>query len=83
MRLKAKLSDINSNSGAFVDIDAVVYKAVENLKKLDLLYLNAIIEGQRFIIGSMFLKKWTQSETRHRTSIVNEAALHIYQINSE
>lgn len=83
MRLEAKLTDCTSRSGASVDIDALIYKAIENLKKLDLLYLNADIEGQRFIVGSMFPEKWTYSETGHRTTIVNEAALLIYQINSK
>ena len=66
-----------------MDIEGLVYKAVENLKKLDLLYLNADIEGQRFIIGSIFPEKWTYCETGHRTGKVNLAALLIYQINSK
>ncbi len=82
VRLEAKLNDFAANSSASVNIEGLVYKAVENLQKLDLLYLNADIEGQRFIIGSMFPEKWTYSKTGHRTGIVNQAALLIYQINS-
>jgi site-specific DNA recombinase len=82
VRLEAKLNDFAANSSASLNIEGLVYKAVENLQKLDLLYLNADIEGQRFIIGSMFPEKWTYSETGHRTGIVNQAALLIYQINS-
>lgn len=44
VRLEAKLTDFTSSSGTSVDIDALVYKAIENLKKLDLLYFNADIE---------------------------------------
>ena len=83
IRLEAKLNDFVANGTASVDIDELVYKAVENLQKLDLLYLNADIEGQRFIIGSIFPEKWTYCETGHRTGKVNQAALLIYQINSQ
>ncbi len=57
MILEAKLNDFTANTAATVDIDNLVYKAVENLKKLDLLYLNADISRQRDIIGSIFPEK--------------------------
>jgi hypothetical protein len=82
VRLEAKLTDLTSRSGTSVDIDVLVYKATENLKKLDLLYLNADTEGQRFIIGSIFREKWTYLETGHRTTNINEAASLIHQIDS-
>jgi hypothetical protein len=43
-----------ANTAATVDINKLVYKAVENLKNLDMLYLNADIRSQRDIIGSIF-----------------------------
>ena len=54
------------NRIASVNIEGLVCKAVENLQKFDLLHLNADIEGQRFISGSMFPKKQTYSQTEHR-----------------
>lgn len=65
-----------------VDIEGLVYKAVETLKKLDLLYIEADIKGKREIIGSTFPEKWIFQDGEHRTGKVNEAALLIYQINN-
>lgn len=58
-------------------------KAVENLKKLDMLYLNADIRHQRDIIGSLFPEKWFFDGLVHRTEKLNEAALIIYLINNK
>lgn len=70
------------STSATVDIDNIVYKGVENLKKLDLLYLNADIGHQRDIIGSIFLEKWSFDGLIHRTGKLNAAAELIYLINS-
>ncbi|MEN0055991.1 MAG: recombinase family protein [Mucilaginibacter sp.] len=83
MILEAKLSDFMANSAATVDIDKLVYKAVENLKKLDLLYLNADIGKQRDIIGSIFPEKWSFDGIEHRTGKINEAVRLIYLINNK
>lgn len=82
IRLEAKLKDFNDKSNAVVDIEGLVYKAVETLKKLDLLYIEADIKGKREIIGSTFPEKWVFQDGEHRTGKVNEAASLIYQINS-
>ncbi|MFD2286607.1 recombinase family protein [Pedobacter petrophilus] len=82
-RLEVKLNDFLANSAATIDIDKVVYKAIENLKKLDLLYLNADIRRQRDMIGSIFTEKWSFDGQVHRTRKVNEAAQLIYLINSK
>ncbi len=82
MILEAKLNDFTANTAATVDIDNLVYKAVENLKKLDLLYLNADITRQRDIIGSIFPEKWSFDGLVHRTGKLNEAVELIYLINN-
>ena len=51
VRLEAILNDFAFNSNVSYNIEGLVYKAVENLQELDLLYLNADVDGQRFIIG--------------------------------
>ena len=82
MILETRLNDFTANTTATVDIDNLVYKAVENLKKLDLLYLNADIGHQRDIIGSIFLEKWRFDGLVHRTGKLNKAVELIYLINS-
>lgn len=82
IRLEASLNDMNTKGTAVIDMEGLVYKAVENLKKLDLLYVGADIKGKREIIGSIFPEKWTFENGTHRTGKVNQAASLIYQINS-
>ncbi|MEO3406848.1 hypothetical protein AAFN85_23225 [Mucilaginibacter sp. CAU 1740] len=82
MILEARLNDFIANTAVTVDIYNLVYKAVENLKKLDLLYLNADIGHQRDIIGSIFLEKWSFDGLIHRTGKLNAAVELIYLINS-
>ncbi|SMC56944.1 hypothetical protein [Pedobacter nyackensis] len=64
-----------------VDISGLIYRALGNLKKLDILYLNADIEGKRAILSSIFYEKWTFWNGKHRTPEINEAAQLIYHIN--
>ncbi len=82
LRLEAKLADFNSPSILSINIEGLIDKAVENLKKLDLLYINGDIEAKRKIIGSIFPEKWTFDGTEHRTGQANKAASLIYQIHS-
>ena len=82
MTLEARLNNFVPNTKATVDIDNLVYKAFENLKKLDLLYLNADIGHQRDIIGSIFPEKWSFDGLIHRTGKLNAAVELIYLINS-
>lgn len=56
-RLDAKLRDVANNNSQKIDIDGLIYKSVENFKKLIPLYLNADIEGKRQITGSTFSEK--------------------------
>lgn len=81
-KLEAQLSDFNSKSIISINIEALIYKAVENLEKLELLYLNADIKAKRQIIGSIFPEKWTFDGMKHRTGKVNTAVDLIYQISS-
>jgi site-specific DNA recombinase len=83
LRFEAKLNDFKSDRKNSVDIEGLINKALENLKNLDLLYLNADIDAKREIIGSIFTEKWSFDGTQHRTKKINEAALLIYQINSQ
>ncbi len=82
IRLEAKINNLSVNGNNFEDINGILYKAVENLKNLDMLYLNADIKGKRNIIGSIFPEKWCFDGATHRTGKLNEAAHLIYQINS-
>lgn len=67
IRLETTLNDSNAKDTAVNDVEGLVYKAVENLKKLDLLYVSADIKGKREIIGSIFPEKWTFEDGGHRT----------------
>ena len=46
------------------------------------MYSKGNIEEKRYIIGSIFPEKWTIIENIGRTGKVNQAALHIYQVNN-
>ncbi|WP_134089165.1 recombinase family protein [Olivibacter sp. XZL3] len=81
VRLDAKLRELANNNNEKLDIDGLIYKAVENFKKLDLMYLNADIEGKRQIIGSTFAEKWHFLDGRHRTAKRTPASELIYLIN--
>jgi len=81
-KCEADLKNLNKQTEEKLDIHALAALAVENLKKLDLLYLNADIVGKRQLMGSIFYEKWTFSDGSHRTPKVNELVDLIYQINS-
>lgn len=82
IRLEASLDDLQTQGQLQIDIEGIIYKVLENLKKLDLIYLNADIVGKRQMMGSIFYEKWTFSDGSHRTPKVNEVVDLIYQINS-
>ena len=81
-RLEAKLNELSSvNKYQALDIDGLIYKTVENLKNLDLLYLNSDIQGKKEIISSMSSKKWRFENGELRTTEMNQAISLIYLIN--
>ena len=84
IRLEAKLEELaaNNKNSETRDIESIIYKAVENFKRLDLMYVNADIEGKREIIGSIFAEKWHFQNGRHRTGKLHKAAELMYLINS-
>lgn len=83
MKLEATLSELQTKGKPEVDVLGIIYRALENLKKLDILYLNADIEGKRAILSSIFYEKWTFWEGKHRTPKLNETASLIHQINNK
>lgn len=82
-RLETQLNDASTKTTAEMDYEGTIYKVLENLKKLDLTYLNADISGKRHIISSIFSEKWTFEDGKHRTVKTNEVFLLIYQINKQ
>jgi site-specific DNA recombinase len=82
-RLEAKLSEHLGKKDESAEIQRIIHKAVENLKKLDLLYLYGTIEQKRTLIGSIFPEKLTFEEKAFRTAKPNTAICIIYQINSK
>lgn len=82
-KLDIKLQDLAADKTGEIDKDGLIYKAVENFKKLDMMYLNADIEGKRKIIGSTFAEKWHFLNGRHRTAQLTPTARLIYQINRQ
>lgn len=83
LKLRADLNELNKNGKQEIDIEGLIYKVIENLKKIDLMYLNADIKGKRQIISSIFFEMWAFSDGKHRTGKVNEVVLLIYQINNK
>jgi len=82
--IEARIVDINSNNknSEKWDVQSIIYKAVESFKKLDLMYVNADIEGKRKIISSIFAEKWQFQNGEHRTGKIHKAAELIFLINS-
>ncbi len=78
--LEAKLSQFTSNND---NIDKLLYTAIDNLSKLDVLYEKGGIAEKRDIIGSMYPEKMTFDGIALRTARVNEAALYMFNIINE
>jgi len=78
--LEAKLSQFTSNNDS---IDKLLYTAIDNLSKLDVLYEKGGIAEKRDIIGSMYPEKMTFDGIALRTARVNEAALYMFNIINE
>jgi hypothetical protein len=83
IRLEAQLNDSSGKSGAEVDYAGIIYRVLENLKNLDMVYLNTDISVKRYIISSIFSEKWTFPDGKHRTVKMNEVFLLIYQLNNK
>ncbi|WP_421940544.1 hypothetical protein [Pedobacter sp.] len=66
-----------------VDVEEILYPALENLKKLDLLYLEGENDEKRKIIGSIFPEKWTYDGIGHRTGKENLGMQLIYLLNNK
>jgi hypothetical protein len=66
-----------------VDVEEILYRALENLKKLDLLYLEGENNEKRKIIGSIFPEKWTYDGIEHRTGQENLGMELIYLLNNK
>jgi len=66
-----------------VDVEEILYRALENLKKLDLLYLEGENDEKRKIIGSIFPEKWTYDGIEHRTGQENLGMELIYLLNNK
>jgi site-specific DNA recombinase len=82
VRLEAQLKELKDKAGVSTDINAIVDEALKRLKNLIELYSSDNIENKRYIIGSIFLEKWTIYKNKGRTGKVNQAALLIYHINN-
>ncbi len=80
-RLEAELKDLNQKLPTEVNIEEIVDKALNNLKKIVYLYKESDIEGKRLIIGSTFSKKWVFSDDEGRTAPFNKSIELIYLIN--
>lgn len=66
-----------------VDVEEILYPALENLKKLDLLYLEGENDEKRKIIGSIFPEKWMYDGIEHRTGQENLGMGLIYLLNNK
>jgi len=82
IRLEAKMEELTTDNSEKIDIEGITHKAVENFKRLDLLYVNADTETKREIIGLIFSEKWHFQEGRHRTGNLTPAAEIMYLINN-
>jgi hypothetical protein len=80
--LETKISDL-AKSTIGEDVKQLVPNALASLSKLDLLFKEASIEHQRFIVGSIFPQKLIFDGFNYRTPKVNEALSYILLINRE
>ncbi|GAA3964881.1 recombinase family protein [Pedobacter ginsengiterrae] len=82
-RLEGKLNELNTQNKKVLNIKLVAERALINLKKLDVFYDNADVEGKRFLISCLFPEKLVYDGVQHRTQMVNQVAEHIYLKNKE
>jgi site-specific DNA recombinase len=78
-KLEARLTDVASNP---VKIDEFIFKAVNAISNIGMLYQNADNEGKRAIIGSMYPEKLHFDGQQHRTARINEIFELTYLISS-
>ncbi len=76
--LEAKIGSMSEETG---DLGPVLEKAIENLAKLDSLWIEATTIKKRQIIGSIFPEKLIFDGENFRTTRVNEAVGLIYRLD--
>ena len=77
--LEAKLGSISEEVG---DLGPALEKAIENLSKLDTIWIEATTIKKRQIIGSIFPEKLIFDGENFRTTRVNEAVGLIYRLDA-
>lgn len=83
LRLEAELAELMLSKSNPTDLIELLNTALERIKNIDILYLEADIELKRLIISSIFPEKWIFDGTEHRTNQTNLIITHLLQINKE
>ncbi|MDQ0964863.1 hypothetical protein QFZ20_000266 [Flavobacterium sp. W4I14] len=82
-RLEARLSDLNAENHAILDIKPIAEEAMNSLRLWDEFYEKADVEGKRYLVGMLYPEKLTFDGGMCRTPSMNLAAELIYQKNKE
>jgi hypothetical protein len=78
LSLEAKLTGFGKTT---FDLEACLNKALTNLSRLQMTYIEGNTEEKRIIIGSIYPEKLCFDGLAYRTAQVNEVANLIYLIN--
>ena len=81
--IEAQLADTEKKSCSLKQLEPVIDKAINTFTRLDVIYCKSTIEEKRKLIGSMFPKKFTFENLKHRTATLSDAYSCIYHIISE